>query len=110
VALPSPSRTADGRFGWQVSEAALRLRTSADPAERDELLGRLHVRAGAHRPEGVLVSEDRLPRLGPTADSTLLLACGPEPVGLAFVAARWIAEWLRTGRDPTPAAFRASRP
>ncbi len=110
AALPSPARTTDGRFRWQARGGSLRLHASAEPMEVDALLGRLPAHAAVRQEAVGLATEDRMPLVGPLAGANLALACGPEPVGLAFSAARWIAEWVRTGRDPTPAAFCAARP
>lgn len=107
--IPSPARTVDGRFGWQVSETRLRLRASASADEIEMLLGGLSARARTRGEAEALALPDRLPLIGPFASTSLVLACGPDGVGLALSAARWIAEWLRTGRDRTPRPFCATR-
>jgi glycine/D-amino acid oxidase-like deaminating enzyme len=55
---------------------------------------------------------DGLPLIGMLPDLPVAAACGYGRLGLAYalVGARWAAEALATGRDPTPAPFRADRP
>ncbi len=109
LALPSLARSVDGRVRWQGTEGGIRVQADGQSGGLDDLLRRLPARATARREAEALAVEDRLPVVGPVGNSTLVLAAGPEPVGLAFSVARWIAEWVRTGHDPTPPAFRASR-
>ena len=80
--LPSPARTEDGRFAWQVSEATLRLHArAARGVEVDAVLGQLPLRApvrrerAASRPRTDCPSSVRDP-------ANLLIACGP--VGWAW--------------------------
>jgi glycine/D-amino acid oxidase-like deaminating enzyme len=108
--LPSLARSGDARFRWHSAEAVLRLEAHAD-LDVEDLLARLTVRGPSVRGRTtVLAVEDRLPLVGPLLEgSTLALACSSEPCGIAFGAARGVAEWLKTGRDPTPRPFRAAR-
>jgi glycine/D-amino acid oxidase-like deaminating enzyme len=108
--VPPLVRSGDGRFRWQAQGAGLRL--EVDPGlDAEELLGRIPVRETTGRGVAIVPSwEDRLPLLGPVAEgAALVLACSREPCGIAFTAARGIAEWLRTGRDSTARSFRAAR-
>jgi glycine/D-amino acid oxidase-like deaminating enzyme len=106
--IPSLGRSGDGRFGWQASEVAIRLEMD-HALDVDSLVARLPVREpSAPRERRAVVVADRLPVVGPARDDGLLaLACAAEPCGIAFAAARWVSDWLRTGRDPTPGHFRA---
>jgi len=107
--LPGRARSADGRFGWHAGDGVVRLEAAGSAADVDRLLGHVQARARARWSSESLASPDGLPRIGPLGEGRLLLACGPEPVGLAFAAARWVAETLRTGRDPTPKPLSAAR-
>ena len=118
--LPTAARTADGQIAWQASAAGLTLAATGgpgtepdDPARLDALASRLPARPGGERrwAESGGLPADGLPIVGPLAGRPLAVACGLGPLeaSLAFVAARWIADAVLTGRDPTPGPFRAGR-
>lgn len=121
ASLPSAARTADGRIAWQVLGSRVSLAatggprsTPEDPGPLAAMAPRLHVQAGseapAHGPGGR--TTDLLPIVGALGPGPFHAACGLGPLeaGLAFVVARWIAETVLTGRDPTPRPFRSDRP
>ena len=58
------------------------------------------------------MSADGLPLVGRLPGRPLAVACGFGALcpGLAFAAARWVADALLTGADPTPEPLRATRP
>jgi glycine/D-amino acid oxidase-like deaminating enzyme len=106
--MPALARSEDGRFGWQASEAAIRLETDHG-LDVDGFLRNLPVREASARREGItLGAAHRVPAVGPVSGGgPLALACSAEPCGIAFAAARWIGDWLRTGRELAPGPFRA---
>jgi glycine/D-amino acid oxidase-like deaminating enzyme len=116
--LPTAVRTADGRVAWKGEGDAILL-SGTGPAEEpslDRLLAfatRIPVElAHARRwDEEGEVSVDGLPLVGALPSLPLAVACGfgALPAGLAFAAARWVADALLAGKDPTPAALRATR-
>jgi len=125
--LPTAVRTADGRMAWQSTGGAfLVAETGArPPAEADALQDfatRLPLAsAPTHRgpsvappevrEESIEVSRDGLPLVGLLPGRPLAVACGFGRLspGLAFAAARWVADALLRGTDPTPDALRATR-
>ncbi len=120
ASLPTAARTADGQIAWQASAAGLTLAATGgpgtapdDPARLDALASRLPARPGGERRwvESGGLPADGLPIVGPLAGRPLTVACGLGPLeaSLAFAAARWIADAVLTGRDPTPEPFRAGR-
>ena len=58
------------------------------------------------------VSADGLPIVGRLPGRPLAVACGFGALspGLAFAAARWMADAVLSGSDPTPEPLRATRP
>ena len=70
--LPSPARTADGRFAWQMRGSDLRLaRPRGQAASRwIRVLGRLPVARPVRRETAVVAPEDRLPLVGPVIPRT----------------------------------------
>ncbi len=108
--LPPLARGADGRFRWQSGEGVVRLEAHRD-LDVEELRTRLTLHEPSVRREAAAIATaDGCPVVGPARDNErLVLACSAEPCGIAFGIGRWIAEWLRTGRDPTPGPFRAAR-
>ena len=117
--LPGALRTADGRIAWQSSGASVLLaETGARPhgSGADLLLdfaSRLPLEAGSARvqEEAGEVSLDGLPVVGRLTGRPLAVACGFSRLspGLAFAAARWVADALLRGTDPTPDALRPTR-
>jgi glycine/D-amino acid oxidase-like deaminating enzyme len=116
--LPTTARTADGRIAWQAGPEHLRLASLGearpdDPAVLEELSTRLPVltpeaqRWTSRGDEGA----DGWPLVGALRGQPLAVACafGPTSAGLAFAAARWVADALSTGNDPTPEPLRADR-
>jgi glycine/D-amino acid oxidase-like deaminating enzyme len=117
AALPSAARTADGRIAWQAKAASLCLAEIAHGDSADMALARLaarlpldarSARAGEHALDATL---DGLPLIGALPGRPLAVACGFAGVapGLAFAAARFVADAILTGSDPTPAPLRAAR-
>jgi glycine/D-amino acid oxidase-like deaminating enzyme len=117
--LPRAVRTADGRIAWQARGAAVVLaETSASrPTADDEPLMDLaahlpfELDSASRREEETDVTPDGLPVVGKLPGRPLAVACGFSglPVGFAFAAARWVADSLLRGTDPTPDALRAER-
>ena len=116
--LPTAVRTADGRIAWQGGEGAVllcRIGVAADEAagSLEAVAMRLPVEtAPASRwEEDGEVSVDGLPVVGRLPDRPLAVACGfgALSAGFAFAAARWAADALLSGADPTPAPLRATR-
>jgi glycine/D-amino acid oxidase-like deaminating enzyme len=118
AALPSAARTADGRIAWRCGADTLLL-SGVGPAEErsdDRLLAfaqRIPVDVASARrwAEDAEVAADGLPLVGHLPGGPLAVACafGALSMGLAFAAARWVADALLTGTDPTPDALRATR-
>jgi hypothetical protein len=115
--LPSAVRTADGRLAWQGGERDVVL-AEVGPAEGapsralEALATRLPLEAAASRSEVEgEVSADGLPLVGRLPDRPLAVACGFGALcpGFAFAAARWVADAVLTGADPTPEPLRATR-
>jgi glycine/D-amino acid oxidase-like deaminating enzyme len=119
AALPAAVRTADGRIAWQGGEGSLLLAATsaseAAPAEAlEDFATRIPVDSAAARrwDEPGEVSADGLAIVGRLPGRPLAVACGfgAFSAGLAFAAARWIADAVLSGSDPTPDPLRASRP
>jgi glycine/D-amino acid oxidase-like deaminating enzyme len=125
--LPGAVRTADGVCAWQEQDRGLRLAATAarapvtgtgtpDAAEQPLLdlasLMPVTVRAadGAAEAAGE-IPLDGLPALGLLPGRPVAVACGfgRLPCGLAFAAARFAADALLRGTDPTPDPLRATR-
>jgi glycine/D-amino acid oxidase-like deaminating enzyme len=117
--LPGALRTADGRIAWQTNGArAVLAETGSGPAGAGEPLlmefaTRLPLDLGSGRVEEQAgeVSLDGLPVIGRLPGRPLAVACGFARLspGLAFAAARWVADALLRGTDPTPDALRPTR-
>jgi glycine/D-amino acid oxidase-like deaminating enzyme len=117
--LPTALRTADGRIAWRGGEGTILLsRLGATGAAEEEILDSFATRipvetATAQRwSEPGEVSADGLPLVGRLPGRPLAVACGfgALSAGLAFAAARWVADALLLGNDPTPEPLRATRP
>ena len=119
--LPFAARSADGRFGWQEDAGGITAVSTgtdavvgADPGlTLDDLLARLHAVPGGERrwSERAEWTADGRPLVGLSLDGPLAVVCGlgPWAASLAFAAARWIADALASGVDPTPRPLRAAR-
>ncbi len=117
--LPSVMRTADGRIACQTNASTVGLaeigpRTSDESADRlTDFATRLPLDLGSarHLQEAGEVGVDGLPVVGRLPGRPLGVACGFGPLapGFAFAAARWVADALLRGTDPTPEALRATR-
>jgi glycine/D-amino acid oxidase-like deaminating enzyme len=109
LGLPALARSADGRFRWHSSDAEVRLEADRR-LDIEALLAGLPVREpSVRRATTTLAVDDGLPVIGPlTEGSPIALACAADPCGVAFAAARWIADWVRTGRDSSLPALRCS--
>ncbi len=117
--LPAAVRTADGRIAWQGGEGSLLLAgigaSEAASAEAlEDFATRIPVDAASARrwSEPGEVSADGLPIVGRLPGRPLAVACGfgALSAGLAFAAARWMADAVLSGSDPTPEPLRATRP
>jgi glycine/D-amino acid oxidase-like deaminating enzyme len=122
AALPSPARTCGGEVAWRAGAAAVRLvryggLVTGRPAdERLEDFAARHfsvpsVQPGARGTAIAGKSGDGFPFVGPVPGLNGVVACGYGTFGLgwAVLAARWAVEALLSGRDTTPARFKASR-
>jgi glycine/D-amino acid oxidase-like deaminating enzyme len=119
AALPGVVRTADGRIAWQATGASFLLAEigARPPGAGEEPLTRfaaeLPFDAGSGRAdeEAGEVSVDGFPVVGRLPGRPLAVACGFARLspGLAFAAARWVADALLGGTDPTPEALRPTR-
>jgi glycine/D-amino acid oxidase-like deaminating enzyme len=116
--LPTAVRTADGLMAWQRGEREVVL-AEIGPAEGppsgalEAFATRIPVEAASARWDEVgEVSADGLPLVGRLSGRPLAVACGFGALcpGLAFAAARWVADALLTGADPTPEPPRVTRP
>ena len=117
--LPTALRTADGAIAWQSHDGSLRLADTAGLGEEDgeaqlsEFASRLPLDLGSARALEVPcdASLDGLPVVGQLNDRPLAVACGFSGLApsFAFAAARWLADALMRGVDPTPEALRATR-
>jgi glycine/D-amino acid oxidase-like deaminating enzyme len=116
--LPFALRTADARIAWQsagasvlVAETARPLGSDADPLT--EFAARLpfDVVAPGVQEHAEEIPSDGLPVIGRLPGRPLGVACGFSRLspGLAFAAARWLADALLRGTDPTPDVLRPTR-
>jgi glycine/D-amino acid oxidase-like deaminating enzyme len=117
AALPTAVRTADGRVAWQARGATVVLEETAGAASE----GPRFLDLAAHvpfEPASVRRTDetheqtlDGLPLVGLLPGRPLAVACGFSGLapGLAFAAARWVADALVRGTDPTPDPLRAGR-
>ena len=117
AALPTAARTADGRVAWQARGATIVLEetssaASEGPSFLDEPAQLPFEPASVRRTDATHeLTLDGLPLVGRLPGRPLALACGFSGLapGLAFAAARWVADALLRGSDPTPDALRAGR-
>ena len=121
ASLPSTARTADGRLAWQARPTGITLAATGprsagepeDPDRLDAMAVRLHTTPGSERrwAESAEISPDGLPIVGTVPGRPIGVACGFGPFAASFVfaAARWVAEAIVSGRDPTPGPFRVGR-
>ena len=124
ASLPTAARTADGRLAWQRQAAGVTLAATGEPGtpaggEPEEggrleaMAARLHATPGSERGwlEATEVSADGLPIVGVVEGRPLAVACGfgPLAASLVFAAARWVADAIQQGRDPTPEPLRVGR-
>jgi glycine/D-amino acid oxidase-like deaminating enzyme len=116
--LPTAVRTADGRLAWHGREGAVLLCGTGPVDERsadrlETLATRIPVDLASARrwDEAGEVLADGLPLVGRLPGRPLAVACGfgAFSPGFAFAAARWVADALLTGTDPTPEPLRAVR-
>jgi glycine/D-amino acid oxidase-like deaminating enzyme len=114
--LPSPARTVDGRAAWHWQARDHRLVLAGigtSPAGLLAMADRLVRRPRSETAWAGLAggSPDGLPVIGVLEDAPVAVAVGLGTLGAsyAFVAARWIAEAIVSGRDPTPQRFRPGR-
>ena len=116
--LPSPARTADGAFAWQALGDGLRLAGPGPPGGPDgaslrAMADRLARAPGSEEAWEATAgaSADGLPVIGlvPGRPLAVALGLGTLAGSYAFVAARWLAEGIASGRDPTPAPLRPDR-
>jgi len=119
ASLPAAVRTADGRVAWQGGEGSLLLAaTGASEAAPEEVLEDFATRIPVDKASALRwdepgeVSADGLPIVGRLPGRPLAVACGFGALspGLAFAAARWMADAVLSGSDPTPDPLRATRP
>ena len=121
AASPSPAITADGALAWQVLGDRLILtgrgQASSEAPEiagLDAMARRLACAPGSGVPweAAVGATADGLPMIGLVPERPLAVAVGfgTQAPSYAFLAARWIAEAITSGRDPTPPPFRPDRP
>jgi glycine/D-amino acid oxidase-like deaminating enzyme len=117
--LPAAVRTADGRIAWQGGQGLLLLAgigasEGASPESLEDFATRIPVDTASARrwDEPGEVSADGLPIVGRLPGRPLAVACGFGALspGLAFAAARWMADAVLSGSDPTPEPLRATRP
>jgi glycine/D-amino acid oxidase-like deaminating enzyme len=116
--LPSAARTADGGIAWKGGADAVLLCGTGQAQERsDDRLEAfaqsipLDLASARRWAETGEVTADGLPLVGRLPGRPLATACafGPFSTGFAFAAARWVADALLTGTDPTPDALRVTR-
>jgi hypothetical protein len=121
AASPSPAITADGALAWQVMGDRLILTgrgqassEALDLAGLDAMARRLACAPGSGVPweAAVGATADGLPMIGLVPERPLAVAVGfgTGAASYAFMTARWIAEAIISGRDPTPPPFRPDRP
>ncbi len=121
ASLPSPGRTLDGRLVWRSGAEGFvvgRLAPAGAEAPSDAAadFARAHFagvssRVLRHASVATTASADGLPLIGPLPGLAAAVSCGYGGLALvhALLGARWAVQALLTGRDPTPAPFRASR-
>jgi glycine/D-amino acid oxidase-like deaminating enzyme len=122
VALPSPARTCGGEVAWRLTAAGVRVVryggtvTGRPVDERLEDFVHRHFTPARAQPgaKGAALagkSGDGFPFVGPVPALNGVVACGYGTFGLgwAVLAARWAVDALVSGRDPTPARFKAAR-
>jgi glycine/D-amino acid oxidase-like deaminating enzyme len=119
AALPSAARTADGQLAWHANGEGFLLGETAPVAGGEsarplrELAERLpfDLASATSGEEALELSLDGLPVVGQLGRRPLAVACGFSGLapGLAFAAARWLADALLRGTDPTPDALRPTR-
>jgi glycine/D-amino acid oxidase-like deaminating enzyme len=121
ASLPSAARTADGRLAWQAQASGITLAATGpaspgepgDPDRLEAMATRLHAAPGAadRWTEVGEIPRDGLPIAGLIPGRPIGVACGfgPFAPSLVFAAARWIADAIVEGRDPTPEPFRVGR-
>ena len=131
--VPSPAYAGRGRVYWRArpdrliaggfddlaldEESTAELGTTLVVQRAIELFVREHF-PGATGPvvdrwSGIMgISLDGFPFIGPIPGEPLIAAAGFTGLGYgyALLAARWAAELVRTGQDPTPPRYRAARP
>lgn len=116
--LPTAARTANGAFAWQGRDREILLAEvgpalSGAPDALEAFAARIPVDAAGSRrwEERVDVAADGLPLVGRPGGGPVAVACGfgALPAGLSFAAARWVADALLSGNDPTPGPLRAAR-
>jgi glycine/D-amino acid oxidase-like deaminating enzyme len=116
--LPTAVRTADGQVAWQGGEGEVLLSGIGAAAGEPEVsleafAMRLPVETGSLRSwdEAGEVSVDRFPLVGRLPGRPLAVACGfgALSAGFAFAAARWVADAVLSGVDPTPEPLSVAR-
>jgi len=112
--LPFAARAAGGRVAWQEREGRLEVvEAGADSDAARRVAGRLPIAPGSLDEIAPATEEawDGLPVVGRLPGRPVALVAGllPSPASLAFAAARWVSDALRTGSDPTPAPLQATR-
>jgi glycine/D-amino acid oxidase-like deaminating enzyme len=117
--LPAAVRTADGRIAWQGGAGSVQLAATGaaeapSPEGLEAFATRIPVERAALRlwDEPGEVSVDGLPVVGRLPGRPLAVACGFGALSpsLAFAAARWTADAVLSGSDPTPDPLRPTRP
>jgi len=122
VTLPSPARTCGGEVAWRTAPAGVRVArfggavTGHPTDERLEDFVLRHFAPASVRlgPRGAGLagkSGDGFPFVGPVPGLNGVVACGYGTFGLGWsvLAVRWAVDALVSGRDPTPARFKAGR-
>jgi glycine/D-amino acid oxidase-like deaminating enzyme len=115
--LPTPARTAGGGRAWRLGADGLRMvrfgppGTGAKDAEPGAGLLGVLPSPGARGRATLGASSDGFPWIGllPGLPAAAAVGYGNLGHGYALLAARWVAEAIRTGRDPTPPRYRADR-
>lgn len=118
-ALPSPARAHGGRVAWRAQSGSGVLKVvgfGPRPAAGEleafvgAALGTAPRRLDQWRGTAA-ASADGFPLVGPLPGLPASAACAYGALGQAYalLAARWVADALLTGHDPTPARFRAGR-
>jgi glycine/D-amino acid oxidase-like deaminating enzyme len=115
--LPSPARTAGGGRAWRLGADGLRMVHFGPPGagagDGEPRAGRLRVlpSPGARGSARLGASPDGFPWIGllPGLPAAAAVGYGSLGHGYALLAARWAAEAICTGHDPTPPRYRADR-